>query len=59
VLFCSRSPIPFAWNGDTFFDVYKYLGIYGYIKKFLDIFNNPSESTPENIEKLEQLKVLE
>lgn len=58
-LYFLRSQIPFARDEDTVFDVYKHLGFYPYTKKFLDTFNNLSESTLENIEKLEQLRVLE
>lgn len=58
-LYFSRSPIPFARDAHTVFDVYKHLGVYAYTKRFLDIFTGLPEGRLESIEKLEQLRALE
>jgi 3-deoxy-manno-octulosonate cytidylyltransferase (CMP-KDO synthetase) len=54
-LYFSRSPIPF--HPSDFF--WHHVGIYGYQRDFLLRFKNLSASRLANIEKLEQLRVLE
>jgi 3-deoxy-manno-octulosonate cytidylyltransferase (CMP-KDO synthetase) len=62
-LYFSRSPIPYnrEAKGASFLTQihYKHLGIYAYTKDFLFTFTNMPSSKLENIEKLEQLRVLE
>ncbi len=59
-LYFSRSPIPyFRETPGTGFSYFKHLGIYGYRKDFLLHFVKWPVSTLENIEKLEQLRILE
>lgn len=58
-LYFSRSPIPYGRDESTIFDTYKHLGFYAYTKKFLDIFKALPQGNLEEIEKLEQLRVLE
>ena len=58
-LYFSRSPIPLARDPETEFDTYKHLGIYAYTRWFLETFRNLPEGRLEQIEKLEQLRVLE
>ncbi|PIE02427.1 MAG: 3-deoxy-manno-octulosonate cytidylyltransferase [Acidobacteria bacterium] len=57
-LYFSRSPIPFGRDSSDF-DSYKHIGVYAYTKQFLDIFRKLPASVLEEIEKLEQLRVLE
>jgi 3-deoxy-manno-octulosonate cytidylyltransferase (CMP-KDO synthetase) len=57
-LYFSRAAIPFgrdAWHHP----VYKHLGVYAYRKAFVDRFHELPVGTLEEIEKLEQLRVLE
>lgn len=58
-LYFSRSQIPFARDEGTAFDVYKHLGFYAYTKTFLEQLSALPPSALEEIEKLEQLRVLE
>jgi len=58
-LYFSRSPIPLARDPETVFDTYKHLGVYAYTRWFLETFRNLPEGRLEQIEKLEQLRVLE
>lgn len=58
-LYFSRSPIPLARDSETEFDTYKHLGVYAYTRWFLETFRNLPEGRLEQIEKLEQLRVLE
>ncbi len=60
-LYFSRSPIPYQRNKEAgeasvFF---KHIGLYAYTKDFLFTFRNLAKSSLENIEQLEQLRVLE
>ncbi|RJQ84816.1 MAG: 3-deoxy-manno-octulosonate cytidylyltransferase [Desulfobacteraceae bacterium] len=57
-LYFSRSPIPFSRDGDHF-EAYKHLGVYGYTRRFLEIFRHLPTGRLEQIEKLEQLRALE
>lgn len=57
-LYFSRAAIPFGrdhWQHP----VYKHLGVYAYTKAFVDNFNCLKPGVLEEIEKLEQLRVLE
>jgi 3-deoxy-manno-octulosonate cytidylyltransferase (CMP-KDO synthetase) len=58
-LYFSRAQIPYPRDKDTKADFYKHLGFYAYKKKFLDILVTLPTGICENIEKLEQLRVLE
>ena len=58
-LYFSRSRIPFPRDGETQIPTYKHLGFYAYKKGFLDTIAALPVSALENIEKLEQLRVLE
>lgn len=60
-LYFSRAPIPHrAGNSEVKFPVYyKHIGLYGYTKDFLFIYKNLPTSKLEEIERLEQLRVLE
>ena len=59
-LYFSRSPIPCARDDATMpHDMYKHLGVYAYTRGFLETFRRLEEGRLEQIEKLEQLRVLE
>jgi 3-deoxy-manno-octulosonate cytidylyltransferase (CMP-KDO synthetase) len=58
-LYFSRAQIPWPRDKGTKADFYKHLGFYAYRKKFLDTLVTLPTGTCENIEKLEQLRVLE
>lgn len=61
-LYFSRAPIPYTREPQTGFltpSHYKHIGIYAYTKDFLFTFTNMPQSKLEQIEKLEQLRVLE
>ncbi|MBM3255128.1 MAG: 3-deoxy-manno-octulosonate cytidylyltransferase [Candidatus Omnitrophica bacterium] len=60
-LYFSRAAIPYKANNSEIQDpvYYKHIGLYGYTKDFLFTFKNLPPSSLENIEKLEQLRVLE
>ncbi len=60
-LYFSRSPIPFNRDQKKGKEIpyYKHLGLYAYRKSFLKIFKNFKPSPLEQIEKLEQLRILE
>ncbi len=58
-LYFSRSPLPCSRDGNTSFDSYKHLGFYAYTRRFLEWFRNLPTGHLEEIEKLEQLRVLE
>ena len=58
-LYFSRSPIPYARDPSLPFDTYRHLGIYGYTRGFLEVFRKLPQGRLEQIEKLEQLRVLE
>lgn len=57
-LYFSRAAIPFGRDAWTH-KVYKHLGVYAYTKSFVDNFNRLTPGVLEEIEKLEQLRVLE
>ncbi|MFA5904615.1 MAG: 3-deoxy-manno-octulosonate cytidylyltransferase [Desulfobacula sp.] len=58
-LYFSRAQIPFPRDPETRADFYKHLGFYAYKKKFLVTLITLPTGPCENIEKLEQLRVLE
>jgi len=60
-LYFSRSPIPFNRGKQKLKDLiyYKHFGLYAYRKEFLLTFKGLPKSRLENVEKLEQLRVLE
>jgi len=58
-LYFSRSAIPCGYNDPKSYDTFKHLGFYAYKKSFLDLFRSLPEGKLENIEQLEQLRVLE
>ncbi len=58
-IYFSRAQIPHPRDKDIKVDYYKHLGFYAYKKSFLDKISNLDSGKYENIEKLEQLRVLE
>jgi len=56
-LYFSRLPIPYSGTGTA--SVYKHLGIYAYRREFFNKFRRLSPSTLEQVEGLEQLRLLE
>jgi len=59
-LYFSRSAIPFIREGRSQeLPFYKHIGLYAYTKDFLFTYKNLSNSKLEELEKLEQLRVLE
>ena len=58
-LYFSRAQIPYPRDGQTDVDFYKHLGFYAYKKSFLDTIVTLPTGICENVEKLEQLRVLE
>ena len=57
-LYFSRSAIPFSRDGNVA-DVYRHIGIYAYRSGFLKRYDRLHESHLEQVEKLEQLRVLD
>ncbi len=57
-LYFSRSVIPYNRNYDVSFNYYKHIGVYAYRKNTLLDFVKMKPSLLENIEKLEQLRLL-
>ncbi len=58
-IYFSRAAIPFPRDRETMVVYYKHLGFYAYKKDFLDNIASLDSGMYENIEKLEQLRVLE
>jgi 3-deoxy-manno-octulosonate cytidylyltransferase (CMP-KDO synthetase) len=58
-LYFSRAQIPYPRDGQPDVDYYKHLGFYAYKKHFLDTLVTLPTGRCEDIEKLEQLRVLE
>ena len=58
-LYFSRSPLPFLRDSDATPEFWKHIGVYGYRKDFLKKFVSWPAGQLEEIEKLEQLRVLE
>jgi 3-deoxy-manno-octulosonate cytidylyltransferase (CMP-KDO synthetase) len=64
-LYFSRSPIPYVRDAKTMFDhiskaeIYKHIGLYVYRRDYLIRFSSLAPTDLEQIEKLEQLRMLE
>ncbi len=58
-LYFSRSLIPYARDKERRTTVYKHIGIYGFERSFLETFVSMGKSRLEEVESLEQLRVLE
>jgi len=58
-LYFSRAPIPFLRDKTSRVSYFKHIGIYAYTKDFLYVFKNLPPSRLEQVEKLEQLRILE
>ncbi|MEX2592303.1 MAG: 3-deoxy-manno-octulosonate cytidylyltransferase [Anditalea sp.] len=58
-LYFSRSPIPFARNADFVIPIYRHIGIYAYRKAVLMAFTQMEKANLEQVEMLEQLRLLE
>ncbi|MFA4991658.1 MAG: 3-deoxy-manno-octulosonate cytidylyltransferase [Candidatus Omnitrophota bacterium] len=59
-LYFSRSPIPYTMDSEIEpQNYYKHIGIYGYTKDFLFAFKSLPQSRLEQLERLEQLRVIE
>jgi 3-deoxy-manno-octulosonate cytidylyltransferase (CMP-KDO synthetase) len=58
-LYFSRSPVPFLRDSEMTPEFWKHIGVYGYRKDFLKKFVSWSSGRLEEIEKLDQLRVLE
>ncbi|MCV3450111.1 3-deoxy-manno-octulosonate cytidylyltransferase [Campylobacter lari] len=54
-LYMSRSPIPFPYKTLNF-NYYKHIGIIGYNKKMLDLYNNTKPGITESIEGIDTLR---
>jgi len=57
-LYFSRSPIPFMRNKVEGFKHYKHIGLYAYQKRFLNNFVKMNHAVIEEVESLEQLRIL-
>lgn len=55
----SRSTIPYNRDGKDDIKYFKHIGVYGYKKDFLMKFSNLKKSNLEELEQLEQLRVIE
>ncbi|WLQ70986.1 3-deoxy-manno-octulosonate cytidylyltransferase [Campylobacter jejuni] len=55
VLYMSRSPIPFPYKSLKF-NYYKHIGVIGYNKKMLDLYNNTKPGIRESIEGIDTLR---
>jgi 3-deoxy-manno-octulosonate cytidylyltransferase (CMP-KDO synthetase) len=58
-LYFSRAPIPCGRDPETRYDTYKHLGVYAYTRRFLEVYRKLPTGRLEEVEKLEQLRVLE
>ncbi len=58
-LYFSRSLMPYPRNRNGFFKVYKHVGIYAYTRDFLLQYAGMAPTPLEQVESLEQLRVLE
>ena len=59
VLYFSRLPIPYVTNSDCQAEYLKHIGIYGYRSEVLAKYKDLPKSKLENLERLEQLRLLE
>ena len=58
-LYFSRSLIPFGRDHDAHADYFKHIGLYGYTRSMLKTYKCLPDSRLEDLEKLEQLRILE
>lgn len=58
-LYFSRAPIPFPQNVNKVHDYYRHLGVYCFRRSFLKLYAQMERSRLQDIEDLEQLKILE
>lgn len=58
-LYFSRAGIPFVRDAEDTLEAYRHLGIYAYPRRFLELFRKLPLGRLEQMEKLEQLRVLE
>jgi len=58
-IYFSRYPIPYNRDSKKTVEYYKHIGIYGYTKEFLNKFVKLGNGYLEEIENLEQLRILE
>ena len=58
-LYFSRAAIPHGRDGTQGYATYKHLGVYAYTRSFLECFRKLPPGRLEDIEKLEQLRVME
>lgn len=58
-IYFSRSTIPYNRDGKDDIKYFKHIGVYGYKKDFLMKFSNLKKSNLEELEQLEQLRVIE
>lgn len=58
-IYFSRSTIPFDRDGLNNMKYFKHIGVYGYKKKFIEEFTRLENRNLENMEQLEQLRVIE
>lgn len=58
-LYFSRSPIPYARDGESAFDYLVHIGLYAFRYEAMRIFTSLGPSLLERAEKLEQLRLLE
>lgn len=58
-IYFSRCPIPYNRDNKNGINYFKHIGVYGYKKWFLDKYNIMEKNDLENIESLEQLRVIE
>ncbi len=58
-IYFSRAQIPYPRDNGSLPEYYKHLGFYAYKKSFLDKISEFESGEYENIEKLEQLRILE
>ena len=59
IISVSRFPIPYTQNKFSNFKYYRAVGIYGYKKKALEIFNKKKQKYLEKAESIEILRILE
>lgn len=58
-IYFSRSTIPFDRDGLKNMKYFKHIGVYGYKKRFIEKFTKLENRNFENMEQLEQLRVIE
>lgn len=58
-LYFSRAPLPFPYKADRIHDYYRHHGVYCFRRPFLQQYAEMERTRLQNIEDLEQLKILE